>query len=318
MALDLRPLTLGELLDRAFTLYRRHFRLFVGLMAIPSLFMLVFAVASELLQGLARNNPEALAAADPVTIMKMFVGGSVVFVVIFIAYLVAYMATLGATTVAVSELYSGREATIGSAYERMRGKVGRLMWLLILIGVRLLVIFTLGMALVFMISAGFAFAVGGTAGAAITGIGVVLGMLAIMLGCFVFALRYAVSVPALVLENVTASQAIRRSIALTRGSLGRAAMLTVFASVIAYAALFFLQGPFAIGVVMAGPGTSAATLFSLLGAVAGTIGNAITGPIMIVAMAVYYYDIRIRKEGLDLQLMVANLDQQQIAPAAAV
>jgi len=35
-------------------------------------------------------------------------------------------------------------------------------------------------------------------------------------------------------------------------------------------------------------------------------------------MAVYYYDIRIRKEGLDLQLMVASLDQQQIAPAAAV
>ena len=318
MALDLRPLALGELLDRAFTLYRRHFRLFVGLMAIPSLFMLVLTVASELVQALARNDPEALAAADPVTMIKMFAVGSVAVLVIFSAYLVAYMATLGATTVAVSELYSGREATIGSAYSRLRGQVGRLTWLLVLIGVRLLGIFALGMVLVFMISAGFAFAVGGTAGAAITGIGVVLGMFGIMLGCFVFALRYAVSVPALVLENVTASEAIRRSIALTRGSLGRAAVLAVFASVIAYAALFFLQGPFLIGVVMAGPGTSTATLFSLAGAVAGTIGNAVTGPIMIVAMAVYYYDIRIRKEGLDLQLMVASLDQQQIAPAAAV
>jgi len=34
-ALDLRPLSLGELLDRTFFLYRRHFLLFVGIAAIP-------------------------------------------------------------------------------------------------------------------------------------------------------------------------------------------------------------------------------------------------------------------------------------------
>src|SRR5512132_389645 len=113
MALDLRPLTLGELLDRAFSLYRRHFRLFVGLMVIPALFTMVFAVASELLQLMAR--PEAagsLANADPMALAGMFIGGGIAFVVMFLAYLVAYAVTLGATTVAVSELYAGREATI--------------------------------------------------------------------------------------------------------------------------------------------------------------------------------------------------------------
>ena len=35
---ELRPLSLGELLDRTFTLYRRHFWLFVGIMAVPSSF----------------------------------------------------------------------------------------------------------------------------------------------------------------------------------------------------------------------------------------------------------------------------------------
>ncbi len=34
-ALDLRPLSLGELLDRTFFLYRRNFLLFVGIAAIP-------------------------------------------------------------------------------------------------------------------------------------------------------------------------------------------------------------------------------------------------------------------------------------------
>lgn len=33
--LDLRPLSLGEILDRTFTLYRRNFLLFAGIIAIP-------------------------------------------------------------------------------------------------------------------------------------------------------------------------------------------------------------------------------------------------------------------------------------------
>jgi hypothetical protein len=318
MALDLRPLTLGELLDRAFTLYRRHFRLFVGLMVVPSLFALVFSVANELLQGFIRTNPETLAGADPVRMMQLLIGGSMAFLLMFIAYLVAHMIALGATTVAVSEIYTGRDATIGSAYGRIRGQVGRLIWLFLLIALRLLGVFAAGMILVFMLSLVAAVAIGGPAGAALTGVGIVLGMFAMMLGCFVFALRYAVSVPALVLEDITAREAIHRSVGLTRGSLGRAAVLAVFASIIAYAALFLLQGPFVIGVVMAGPGTTAALWFGLMGAVAGAIGSAITGPIMIVALAVFYYDIRIRKEGLDLQLMIANLDHQPLTPAPAV
>ena len=35
---DLRPLSLGELLDRTFTIYRSHFWVFVGIMAIPASF----------------------------------------------------------------------------------------------------------------------------------------------------------------------------------------------------------------------------------------------------------------------------------------
>ena len=44
-ALDLRPLSLGELLDRTFFLYRRHFLLFLGIAAIPYLLVLVAIVA---------------------------------------------------------------------------------------------------------------------------------------------------------------------------------------------------------------------------------------------------------------------------------
>jgi hypothetical protein len=36
-AMDLRPLSLGEILDRTFSLYRRFFLLFIGISAIPRL-----------------------------------------------------------------------------------------------------------------------------------------------------------------------------------------------------------------------------------------------------------------------------------------
>ena len=38
--IDLRPLSLGEILDRTFSLYRRHFLLFLGIAAIPHLLTL--------------------------------------------------------------------------------------------------------------------------------------------------------------------------------------------------------------------------------------------------------------------------------------
>ena len=51
-ALDLRPLSLGELLDRTFFLYRRHFLLFLGIAAVPYLLVLIPVLVGLLLYGL--------------------------------------------------------------------------------------------------------------------------------------------------------------------------------------------------------------------------------------------------------------------------
>src|ERR1700684_59711 len=45
-AFDLRPLNLGEILDRTFTLYRRNFLLFIGISAIPHVLVLVLNLLS--------------------------------------------------------------------------------------------------------------------------------------------------------------------------------------------------------------------------------------------------------------------------------
>jgi len=43
--LDLRPLTIGEILDRTFTIYRRHFLLFIGITAVPQILVLAINLA---------------------------------------------------------------------------------------------------------------------------------------------------------------------------------------------------------------------------------------------------------------------------------
>src|SRR5690348_16253067 len=98
-AFDLRPLTLGEILDRTFTLYRRHFLLFVGISAIPQTLVLALNVISLLLA-----NKRAAGVVPGVGIVL----GVVIAVVVIIVTVLAYFLSQGATILAVKDLYLGR------------------------------------------------------------------------------------------------------------------------------------------------------------------------------------------------------------------
>ncbi len=83
-ALDLRPLSLGELLDRTFFLYRRHFLLFVGIAAIPYSIFFVVQLMTALLPIFARS--AASGQAQPGRIAAVAAGGGLLrFVAIFVA-----------------------------------------------------------------------------------------------------------------------------------------------------------------------------------------------------------------------------------------
>jgi len=47
MTTQLRPLSLSELLDRTFQLYRQYFMLFVGIVALPQLVLLAAQLAGS-------------------------------------------------------------------------------------------------------------------------------------------------------------------------------------------------------------------------------------------------------------------------------
>jgi Membrane domain of glycerophosphoryl diester phosphodiesterase len=312
MSLDLRPLTLGELLDRSFSLYRRQFWLFVGIMALPSLLALAFGVIVAVFNPQPMN-PDSVAArdTDPSEIVGALIWFFLAMAGMLVVYFITYAVALGATTVAVSELYMGRRVSIRSAYVPLRGKVGRLALLLVLVSLRMF-----GVLILMFMAIGFGGVIGSLGSGALGVLAVLIGVVGAFAVWLWMVLRYAVSVPAAVLENETATEAIRRSIELTRGSLGRVFALLAFTMIITYAVLGMFQGPFIAAGMMAGPETATAFWMNLAGTLSGSVAGAFTAPLMIVAFAVLYYDLRVRKEGLDLQVMLANLDSPDAtAPA---
>jgi hypothetical protein len=311
MSLDLRPLSIGELFDRAFMLYRRHFWLFVGITAVPGVFALIMTLTQQGLQSAVMVPPGA--ASQDQAAMDMKVGTIVLLftgmMVALVIYAVVYVIALGATTFAVSELYVGRPASIALVYSRVRGRIGGLILLMLLIALRLAGL-GLAAAVAISLAAGAAAVIGaGGGGAAIVGgLAAVVLMIAMGGAALFMMLRYAMAVPSLVLEGLSARNSIRRSIELTRGRMGRVFLLIVCALMVTYAAMILLQGPFVAGALMAGMDTTRGFWLTIVGSVAGTIGGTLTSPFLVIGLALLYYDARIREEGFDVQLALGALD----------
>jgi hypothetical protein len=302
---DLRPLTLAELLDRSFSTYRQHLWLFVGIMAVPAVWSVIFAVSMELLQAPLLRNVESQPASDEAIMraaMTVLVAAGVAVVAVLV-YLFAYALALGATTVAVSRLYLGRDTTVGAAYAAVRRHAGALVLLLFWGWLRLFLTI-----MGFVIAGAVLAAVFGVISPILSGL-VMIAAFAGAFGLSVFLIvRWGVAVPAVVLENLGARGSLRRSVELTEDNRGRVFLVILCAAVVGYATVLVLQVPFVVAATFAGPGTALATLLNVVGAVLGGIGSMFSGPIMIIGLAMIYYDLRIRKEALDLQLMQETLD----------
>jgi hypothetical protein len=300
MALDLRPLTLPELLDRTFSTYRRHVWLFVGIMAVPAVLGLIYAVLLQLFRFSAtRPQPkrpeEVLWALIPIAL------GAAAF---FVTSVVVYAFAQGATTIAVAQVYTGKPASVGDAYRAVRPQGFWVLLTIVWAGVRVVfaaaAVFAFSLVLAYVVS----FLVSRVLGVLV----VVPGVLAAIATFVYFTLRYGLSIPAAVLENLGPNQAIARSVELTEEYRWRIFLIMLCATVITYAAMALLQMPFIVAATLAGPLTGAGRALSLAGVMLGTVATTFTGPLMTIGLALAYYDLRIRKEAFDLQMMLDAID----------
>ena len=121
---ELRPLSLGELLDRTFTLYRRHFWVFVGIMAVPA----SIGIPANYL--ILHFESGTLFTAGPPTLPSpgLILGFLAGYCAFFVLALVVYSVAVAAVTHAVSEAYLGRQSTVRDSYRSIRGKVLETDW----------------------------------------------------------------------------------------------------------------------------------------------------------------------------------------------
>jgi hypothetical protein len=312
---DLRPLSLGELLDRTFSLYKKHFWVFVGIMAIPSAFMIPANVLILSFQGSFMNispgRPPVLPAPGYIAGVA---AGYFAFIIIF---LIVYSIAVGAATAAVADAYLGRPSTVRGAYARIRPKFWKLIGVAFNIFLRVFGILLLIVAVAGGLVVAIAFGSGMRSNPLVVALMflVFLFVYVAALGfCVWFALRYAISIPVLMIENLGVLATIRRSVFLTRGRRGHIFLGLLVATIIAYVGNFLFEGPFTIAAMIDAMRGHWPFWLTSTSAVAGAIGSAITGPIALIVIVLLYYDTRIRKEAFDLQFMISSLDQP--APAA--
>jgi hypothetical protein len=279
--LDLRPLSLGEILDRTFSVYRRNFLLFVGIAALPHLLVLVLNLAQTIvLPGLSGQSPAMKG--------QMYAGGSL-WLVGLAAQFLAYTLSQGGTVFAVSELYLGRQIGIRQAFAMLRGELANLFGVLLLNG-----------ALIFgpTVVCFFAAVIGAAPSLAL------LGFVLLLFPGFYFACRLMASVPAALLENIGPRTSLERSFSLTKSNVFRAFVIYVLYLVLIYAASSLLSWPFLFAIANAQKDPVMLRVWVSLTQVGAFIAQVLVSPVLTIAAAVYYYDLRVRKEAFDLQFMM--------------
>jgi hypothetical protein len=315
---ELRPMSLGELLDRTFRLYRNHFLLFVGIMAIPAMFsipanVLVFSLQGSLMGGMAAHPGRPPAFPSPGLMAGIGAGYFAFLILLTLVYSIA----VAAATAAVADVYLGRTATVRGAFEKIRERFWRLMGVVANLVLRIGGLFVV----VVVVAIGLAYSIG-PGGDPSQNIGLVLILFFVLMIAYIaalvlavfLALRYAVSIPVLMLENHGVLATIRRSVLLTRGRRGQIFLTLLVAAIIAYAGIFIFQLPFTIVTFLATVQGHFPPWLPFASSISAAVGSALTGPISMIAIVLLYYDARIRKEAFDLQFMMASLDNP--APAA--
>jgi hypothetical protein len=327
MESNLRPLTLGEILDRTAQLYRTNFLLFAGIFAVYAGVLLVLGLFQI---GLA----ETLRALHT-TQQLLWLTWTATGVTWLISFLVAGM-SIAAISRAVAWVHLGEPATIRSAYQSILPQLGRYLWLMTITAFRVwtpLVLLYAGFlgAIFFYGPKGFVShavvtaqpvgVVDPKATAVILVATAIFVLLLIPVGIYTILmfLRYSLAIPACVVEKTKARAAIRRSIELAKGSWGRIFLLALLVGIIklglvAVTQFFIFVAAFKHPGQLPGPG-----LLSL-SQIMGFFTNTFLGPIWATGITLFYYDQRVRKEGYDIEWMMqaAGLTPPPVvAPPAA-
>ncbi len=286
-ARTLRPLSVADLVDEIFRLYRRHFGLLFGISA------LAWLPASILIAiGLATVGRFSGGEVDATGITVLLVGGLVA--------LCTFPILVAALTHATASSYLARGTTLRDAFRRaLRTSVRLVLAFLVLF----LVVLVSAVAVVVLgaLLAGIAAAARVPILAAI--LAVVAGVGAVVAAVWI-AISWSLLAQAIVLEDAGVFGALRRSARLVAGARRRVIGINLLLFVIG---LVLVSIPSAFLTVVLAPLPLPENVGAALGQVVSAFAQVAYYPIELGTLTLLYYDLRVRKEGFDLTLAAERL-----------
>lgn len=247
----LRPLSVGEILDVSFQLYRRHFAALAMVALVCSGLPVLLSLFIEASGGMLQHLWLTLAYYGIFVVLSAIATAATVFI--------------------VSESYLGRPLSAAEALSR----AAPLLWRVITCSV-------------------------------LTGLLVMVGFLLFVIPGIVLVCGVILAFPVLVLEpGTTASGALSRSWALTRGSRWRIFGMLVTLFLLLYIPIVALTALAALVLPDAAPG--AAMTGGIVGLVLAGVLQLFLYPLFYCVLTVSYYDLRVRKEGFDLEVLAQSL-----------
>lgn len=298
---QLRPLGVGDIVDRVFSMYRQRALLFAALSAVPylALFLVIGGIALSLGTQLAPLGPFVATLSDPAftpanTALTPAIATALFTLIVFaaVAGLISVLflsVQIGSLVDAAAARYLGRETTVGASFRagmRAAPKIigtGLLLFFSLLLGwlVLFLVLFLTNNALL-----------------------VTLGVLAGLVGTvFVFA-SWLVAPVVATMEPIGPVHAVRRSWWLSNGHrwriIGLQILLAVLQAVLSTIISFIFIAAF----------ISDAVVRVVLQNIVNVVATVLWAPIEWGTFTILYFDLRVRKEALDLQLAAEALPRQ--------
>jgi len=246
MALEMRPLTLGDILDRAFRLYRENFILWLSVVAVFLLPEAVIAAPFEI--------EWAERVHEPIAVLQQRA-------TLFPLQIAIWAVAQGALALAVAERYLDRRVTLGAVVSATVRRIPHILVATFLT----IILFTIGFVALI-----------------VPGIYIWLGLL--------------LAPTVIVIEKSGPLAGMGRAWRLARGERRRLLNVVFTAGLMAFVGGFLVST--VVGLV------APASIASALGQ---RVGQLLTLPFSEAAVVIAYFDLRVRKEAFDLEMMASAL-----------
>ena len=313
---DLRPLTTSELIDRGFSLYRAHF---AGFLLLALLCQSAPLLSQILVTALKLNPTQNDLLESPTT---FFTKTGLLMVIALVAQVIVFCFEV-VITFYIADAYLGKIPSVKECLRKFSSTAAASLWTCllnrILIGLTFFFPALASVAIYFYalfyppLTFGPLFFFGAAA---------VLLLTASLAPVLVVFMRLMVTVPALALEGLSGWKAIKRSTALVRYDPGlgilywgemRLSYLLLPLFIIELLILSLTSLPLTLHQIgeivrhgssgqIAAPPDSVMIISQIMTFLAGSL----ILPLYSIATTLFYYDIRIRREGFDLEFMVAH------------